>query len=353
MPATTPQDLHERRSLTARAAWIVAPHQVELRTEQVPPPGHGELRVRALVSAISHGSELLAYGGQVDPALPLDLPTLAGSFALPLKYGYASVGRVLDVGTGVEQFQPGQLVFVLHPHQSVYIAPAPLVTPLPEGIEPAHGALFANAETALNIAHDAAPRLGESALVFGQGVVGLLTAQTLRLAGAARVIAVDPDERRRAQALALGADAALAPGPALPEQLRAVNDGRLADLAVEASGAPAALQQAIDCVLDEGTVVVASWYGRKPVSLDLGARFHRGRIRLRSSQVGHLAPETWPRWDHGRRSQAVATLLPRLQLDALDVIGLPLARIGEAYELAAAGAATLVTIDYGDEASDV
>jgi 2-desacetyl-2-hydroxyethyl bacteriochlorophyllide A dehydrogenase len=341
--------MSQTHTVSARAAWIVAPHTVELREEAVPPPGPGEVRVAALASAISHGTELLVYAGLVDAALPLDLPTLAGSFALPIKYGYASVGRVLDVGAGVEQLRPGALVFALHPHQGVFNAPASLVTALPEGLPPERGLLFANAETALNIAHDAAPRLGETILVFGQGIVGLLAAQALRLAGAARVIAVEPDARRRALALALGADAALEPGPALAAQIRALNDGRLADLALEASGAPPALQQAIDSVQDEGTVVVASWYGRKPVSLDLGARFHRGRIRLRSSQVGRLAPETWPRWDHARRAAAVAALLPRLRLDGLDTLRLPLARIGEAYALAAAGAATLVTIDYAEE----
>jgi 2-desacetyl-2-hydroxyethyl bacteriochlorophyllide A dehydrogenase len=335
--------------MTARAAWIVAPGAVELREEPVPPPGPGAVRVAAVASAISHGTELLVYRGEVDPALPLDLPTLAGSFALPIKYGYAAVGRVLDVGAGVAGLGPGDLVFALHPHQSVFLAPAHLVARLPPGLDPAVALCFANAETALNIAHDAAPRLGETAVVFGQGVVGLLAAQTLRLAGAATVVAVDPDPGRRALAAALGADAALAPGPGLAEAIRGANGGRLADLAVEASGAPAALQQALDAVLDEGTVIVASWYGRKPVSLDLGARFHRGRIRLRSSQVGRLAPETWPRWDHARRTAAVAALLPLLRLDGLPRAEFPLARIGEAYRAAAAGATVQVVVSYEGE----
>lgn len=338
---------------SARAGWIVAPQQVELREEHVPPPGPGQVRIAAIASAISHGSELLVYRGEVDPALPLDLPTLAGSFALPIKYGYASVGRVLDVGAGVDRLAPGALVFALHPHQSLYLAPAALVTPLPPGLDPVLGIFFANSETALNIAHDAAPRLGETALIFGQGVVGLVTAQTLRLAGCARVIAVEPDARRRALALAVGADAALAPGPDLADRLRALNNGQLADLAVEVSGEPAALQAAIEAVLDEGTVVVASWYGRKPVSLELGTRFHRGRIRLRASQVGRLAPETWPRWDHQRRAATVAALLPQLRLAALISHRLPFGELAAAYRLAAAGTATQVVLTYEQELSDV
>jgi 2-desacetyl-2-hydroxyethyl bacteriochlorophyllide A dehydrogenase len=333
-------------SIAACAAWIVAPQQVELREELVPPPGPGQVRVVALASAISHGTELLVYRGEVEPTLPLDLPTLAGSFALPIKYGYASVGRVRDVGPEVDQLAPGDLVFALHPHQSVYLTPAHLITRLPAGLVPELGLFFANAETALNIAHDAAPRLGETAVVCGQGVVGLLVAQTLRRAGCARVLAVEPNPERRALALALGADAVLAPGPELADMVRAHNHGRLADLVVEVSGSPPALQGAIEAVMDEGTVVVASWYGRKPVSLELGARFHRGRIRLRSSQVGRLAPETWPRWDHRRRSAAVAALLPQLALAPLISHRLPFARAAEGYALAASGAACQVVLTY-------
>jgi threonine dehydrogenase-like Zn-dependent dehydrogenase len=72
-------------------------------------------------------------------------------------------------------------------------------------------------------------------------------------------------------------------------------------------------------VAGEGTVVVASWYGTKPVTLNLGGRFHRERIRVRSSQVGRVNPELAPRWDRTRRTKAVLGLLedPRLRLESL------------------------------------
>ena len=317
---------------TARAVWFTGPRQVELREESVPAPGPGQVRVAAIASAISHGTELLVYRGQVDPSLPLDLPTLAGSFAFPIKYGYASVGQIIDIGAGVSHLAPGQLIFALHPHQSCYLLPAHLGVPLPAGFDPELGLFYANAETALNITHDAAPRLGETVVVLGQGVVGLLTTQTLSLAGA-RVVVVEPDPYRRALALRVGAVAALEPTAEIGEQLRAHNHGRLADLVVEVSGAPSALQMALELLLDEGVVVVASWYGHKSVNLDLGRRFHRGRLTLRSSQVGRLAPETWPRWDHGRRAETVAALLPRLHLTELISHRMALSEAGTAYQL--------------------
>src|SRR5437016_9859668 len=82
----------------ARAVWFSAPRVAELRNEAIAEPGAGEVRIRALRSAISPGTEMLVYRGQVDPTLTLDLPTLKGSFRFPIKYGYATVGRVEAAG---------------------------------------------------------------------------------------------------------------------------------------------------------------------------------------------------------------------------------------------------------------
>ena len=320
-------------SLKSTAVWMSGPRAIELREEEVPEPGAGTIGVRAIASALSQGTELLVYRGEVAAEMSLDLPTLTGSFGFPIKHGYAAVGRVLDVGPGASGFAPGDLVFALHPHQSLFLVPARLAVRLPPDLDPLLGVFAANLETALNIVHDAPLRLGETVAVFGQGVIGLLVAQLLRRAGARRVLTVDRLERRRALSRQVGADATFAPGPDLPAQLRARNDGRAADIAIEVSGSAAALQSAIESVLDEGTVIVASWYGAKPVTLNLGGSFHRGRIRLRSSQVGRLNPELAPRWDHARRFETVLALLPRLRLAELITHRVPFAEAAAAYEL--------------------
>lgn len=315
------------------AVWFAAARVAELRTEWVPPPAAGEVQVSALASAISHGTEMLVYRGHIPPDMPLDLPTLAGSFAFPIKYGYAIVGRIAALGSDVDSWAIGDLVFALHPHQGVFNVPVNLLCRLPHNLDPELGVFCANVETALNIAHDTPIRLGETVVVFGQGVVGTLAAQTLRQTGARRVLVVDPLRARRELALRLGADAAFAPGNDLPAQIRAVNNGRLADVALEVSGSPAALGGAIECVMDEGTVVVASWYGTKPVTLELGGRFHRGRLTIRSSQVGRLNPALGPRWNYARRLETAAAMLPHLHLDALVTHRFPLAEAALAYTL--------------------
>ena len=320
-------------SLEARALWFTAPRTAELRPERVPSPGPGEVRVRAIASAISHGTEMLVYRGEVPADLPLDLPTFAGDFSFPIKHGYATVGRVLDTGADVDSLSPDDLVFVHHPHQDAFTVPAELPVRLPEGIDPTTGLFFANLETALNVVHDTPLRLGETALVFGQGVVGLLVTQLLKLAGADRVLAVEPLRKRRDLALEVGADQAFEPAEVQHERLLEATAGRGADVAVEVSSSGAALQAAVDAVATEGTVVVASWYGTKPIVLSLGGHFHRGRVRLRSSQVGQINPELGPRWDRARRTQAVLGLLPRLRLMQLVSHRLPFEEAPGAYRL--------------------
>lgn len=317
----------------AEAIWFPAKCTVEIRQEQAPPLGSGQVRVQALVSGISHGTELLVYRGQVPSGLPLDLPTLAGSYDFPIKFGYASVGRVMETGKGVTCLAPGDLVFSLHPHQTEYVVAASYPVLLPSGLPPERGVFLANMETAVNILLDAAPRIGERVAVFGQGVIGLLLVQLLRRAGAGYVLAVDPLPLRRERALALGADVALEPNEGLLDAVRSASDGQGVDVAIEASGQPAALEQAIAVTAAQGTVVVSSWYGTKPVTLDLGSHFHRGRLRIISSQVGAIDPALSGRWNQARRTALARDLLAQLPLEQLITQQIPFRRAPEAYAL--------------------
>jgi 2-desacetyl-2-hydroxyethyl bacteriochlorophyllide A dehydrogenase len=325
----------------AAAVWFPRARSVELRTEELSEPGPDEVRVRAALSAISHGTEMLVYRGEVDADLALDLPTLVGGYGFPLKYGYASVGHAIAVGPDVRGVREGDLVFALHPHQDEYVVPQSLVRPLPRGIAPEQGVFLANIETAINVVLDAKPRLGEVVAVFGQGVVGLLVTQLLRRSGT-RVVAVEPSPLRRSFAERCGAEAAIAPGDRA--LVREFTSGRGADIAIEASGSPSALQEAIDCVAPEGTVVVCSWYGDKPVPLVLGGNFHRGRVRVISSQVGRIDPSLAPRWDRERRMELATELLGDLVLADLITHRIPFARAAEAYALLDGRAAETVQV---------
>ena len=315
----------------AASVWFPRPREVELRDEIVPAPRAGEVRVRAIASGLSHGTEMLVFRGQVPLDLALDLPTLAGSYGFPIKFGYASVGRIVETGEGVTQLAPGDHVFVHHPHQDEYIVSADAAVRLPERLRPELGVFLANCETALNVVLDAHPHLGDEVAVIGQGVVGLLVTQLLKRVGG-RVTAVEPIPLRRELALRCGADEAVAPDAALA-RIAARTSGRGADVVIEASGNARGLQLAIDAAAFQASVVVCSWYGTKPVSLELGSRFHRARLRLISSQVSQIDPALSPRWDRQRRLDTARSLLSDLVLRPLITHGIPFARAAEAYEL--------------------
>lgn len=330
------------------AVWFPAPRQVEIRDEPSRAVGGREIRVRAIASGISAGSEMLVYTGGAPREMPPDLPTIGGDFGFPLKFGYASVGWVVESGPRVNALAADDLVFVLHPHQTEYVVPADMATPLPPGLSPEIGVFSANLETAVTVTLDAHPRLGEAAMVSGQGVLGLLITMLLRRAGAGQIIAVEPEPRRREAALRAGADHALAPGDDLLPAVEELTGGRGADVAVEASGNPAALQACIDASATGATVVVASWYGTRTASLSLGEAFHRRRIRLVGSQVSTLDPALAPRWDRARRTALVSKLLCELPLAALVTHRFPFREAAAAYELLERrpGEALQVVLDY-------
>jgi len=301
----------------ATSVWFPRAREVELRSETIGAPGAGQVRVRAVASGLSHGTEMLVFRGQVPADFALDLPTLAGSYAFPIKFGYASVGRIVAVGAGVSGLAPGDHVFAHHPHQEEYVVSAAAAVLLPERLPPELGVFLANCETALNVVLDAHPHLGEEAVVIGQGVVGLLVTQLLLQAGAS-VTAVEPIALRRELSRRCGADDAVTPQDAL-KRITARTNGRGADVVIEASGDASGLQLAIDAAAFQASVIVCSWYGTKPVSLDLGSRFHRQRLRLISSQVSQLDP--------------ARSLLGELMLGPLITHRIPFARAAEAYEL--------------------
>lgn len=322
--------------LTRRGLVFAAPRAVEVQAGDAPQPGPGELRVRSAVSAISAGSELLLYRGEApeEGALDETIPALGGGFAFPLRYGYALAGRVDALGTAVDPSWLGRAVFAFHPHDSHAIIRPQDAMPLPDGVPPELGVFIPNLETAVNLVMDGAPLIGERVVVFGQGVVGLLVTALLARFPLGRLLTVDALPARRAVAREFGAHASLDlnENEALWTLLDDAEPGG-ADLLYELSGNPAALDAALAAAGFGGRVVVGSWYGRKPVALALGGRFHRDRQRLISSQVSSIAPELRGRWTKERRFHTVLELLPQLGLERLISHRFPIERAAEAYAL--------------------
>jgi 2-desacetyl-2-hydroxyethyl bacteriochlorophyllide A dehydrogenase len=298
--------------VTARTLWFEAPRTVTIRSSDVPALGEGDVLVRTAFSGISAGTEMLAYRGELDPDLPVDetIGALGGTFRYPFRYGYSCVGVVEQSRSELAE---GDLVFAFQPHQDVFVAGADQVVVL-GAVDARQATLFPLVETALQITLDGGPLLGETVVVLGLGVVGALSALMLRRTGA-RVIAVEPRDWRREMMEGLGVET-VAPD-ALDDALRAGGQPRQVALVVEASGNPDALRSSFRLLAHEGTVLVASWYGNKEVSLPLGDDFHRRRLTIRSTQVSTIPVALTNRWDRARRTRAVVALLAELPLDRL------------------------------------
>jgi len=287
---------------TAAALLYCGPGQAELRDEAIAPPTAGQIRVRALYGAISRGTEALVFNGRVPQSefARMRTPFMAGQFSFPVKYGYATVGRV---ESGALQ---GKIIFALHPHQSLFNLPAGAAVEIPPNLPPQRAVLAANMETALNAVWDAAPGPADRITIVGGGVVGALVAWLCGRIPGAEVTLVDIDASRKELAGAFGV------GFAEP-----VNAKGECDLVVHASGSPEGLRTAIELAGDEATVLEMSWYGDTTVSAMLGGSFHSRRLRLISSQVGRVAASHRPRWTHSRRLTAAVALLADARLDAL------------------------------------
>jgi len=292
--------------------YFTAPRQVIVQEEEISPPAPGLVLVKTILSAISPGTEMLIYRGEFPAGIPLDasIAALAGAFAYPLRYGYSAVGRVAQVGEGVDPAWLERLVFAFQPHASLFVCEAQSLIPVPQGVSPELAAFLPNMETAVNFLLDGAPLIGERVVLFGQGILGLLTTALLGRFPLDTLATLDRYPLRRQASLQAGAHTCLDPAsPDAIESLQALNPGG-ADLVYELSGAPAALDQAISATAFTGRVVVGSWYGQKLAELHLGGHFHRSRIRLVSSQVSSIAPELSGRWSVERRfSQAWARLV--------------------------------------------
>ncbi len=283
---------------TARAYWTIAPGQGELRIESLPPPGAGERRLRTLATGISRGTESLVFAGRVPPSQHqvMAAPLMGGALPFPVKYGYSTVA--VD--------EAGARHFVLHPHQDRFNAPAAMCIPVPAAVPTARATLAANMETALNIIWDAAPLAGERITVIGAGVVGLLAASLLARIPAAHVTVIDIDPGRAPLARRFGCRFAL-PADAPPDQ----------DLIVHASATEAGLRTALAHAALEGRIVEASWYGDREPALPLGEAFHARRLRLLSTQVGHVATAMRGRRTHAQRLALALDLLADAAYDAL------------------------------------
>jgi 2-desacetyl-2-hydroxyethyl bacteriochlorophyllide A dehydrogenase len=320
-----------------RTLVLEGPKRLRLSEQASRPLEPGEIRLRARLSGISHGTELSLYRGTsafsdrvFDRGLRAFVVPHAGTTsAYPVTLGYEMVSEVVEVAPGVDQVEVGDLVHTGTPHQEETVLNAaeslamsfPLKR-LPTTERPERALFISLAAVALGAVHDAQLKLGDAVSVHGLGAIGLLTVQMCALDGIQRVFAVDPDPSRRALAAKLGATDILDPLGDIPTglQIRDRTGGTGVDVAIEASGSDRALQDALASAGLGGTVVGAGFYQGGAANLRLGEEFHHNRLTLLSSMGGWGAPSRYaPLWDRRRIMETSVRLLysDHLKIDGL------------------------------------
>lgn len=326
---------------------FASPGVVRLVPMEIPEPGAGEVLISTIYSGISSGTELTAFTGtnpylhrQWDPVRRL---FVAGqpSFSYPLLgWGYEEVGRVTAVGPGVDTDLIGQVVWGIWGHRPVGILPEATARHqlLGDRVPPVCGVFARVGAVALNALLDANPRLDETVVIFGQGVIGLLLTALASAAGA-QVVAVDPIPERLALAKQYGAAVMISDPATAAEQVRDLTGNQGAPTAVDVSGNPAALHEAIRTVGLNGTVVASGFYQGPMSAVRLGEEFHHNRVRLISSQIGGVDPALSGRFDRGQLHQDVMARISDGRLDPTPLVSheIPVTECQSAFDLLTSG----------------
>ena len=317
------------------AVYFTDVDRIEVREERTPSVQEHQVLVQTIISAISAGTEMLFYHGLVPGEIPLDenIPVLATRSGYPFKYGYSVVGKVIERGKMVDPKWKDRLVFAFHTHQTFFAAdPANLIEV--EGIAAEDAAYVANMETAVNFVMDGRPMIGERTVVFGQGVVGLLTTMLLAQIPLRKLLTVELHASRREMSVQCGAEACLDPRKQdFADVADRLLEGNRADLVYELTGSPKTLEQIIPLTAFGGRVIIGSWYGTKTEKLRLNSDFHRRRVKLISSQVSTLAPEFTGAWTKQRRLDVVREMVMRLKPSRLTTHRIPIQEAEKAYQL--------------------
>ncbi len=313
----------------ARAVVFAEPKKIEFEEYEEPPLGTNEVRLRTLYSGVSAGTELTAYRGsnpyihkRWDAGQRLFVTSDTPTQQYPLSgWGYEEVGEVVEVGPGVTVVQIGDVIYGTWGHRTHQVVCEEYARQriLPDGLDPILGVFSQITAIALNGVHDARIRIGETVAVFGLGVPGQIVAQLAKGSGA-RVVGVDLFDSRLAIASELGAvDVAINGSEGgVAEQIRALTEGRGADVSIEVSGSTAALHEAIRATAYSAKVVALGFFQGEARQLLLGEEFHHNRINIVGSQIFGVDPELTYRWNQlrlvqtGMRLQAegVLTLKP-------------------------------------------
>ena len=272
--------------ISQKSLWFDQVHKCSLRELALTVPDSGFSLINSQHSLVSAGTEKLVLAGKVPLSARevMRVPYMKGDFEFPLSYGYSLVGEI------IQGENTGKMAHVMHPHADYAVVKN----------DPKKATLLSNAETVINAVWDGKVSLGENVLVLGFGIIGQMLCALLKHMGF-EVTVVDP----------LKATAIKNQG------FYQLSQDEKFDKIYNCTASAEALQNGIDLLKSEGTLIELSWYGDNAVNLRLGESFHYYRKRIVSSQVSIIPGEMSSKWNYKRRKELAVSLIEKGVFDSL------------------------------------
>ena len=253
------------------------PNVAELIKEEVRAPQRGEVLVKLFVSTISSGTERANLMGS--KTVSWRCPEVKEA-VFPRRGGYSSAGIVEQIGENVTKFKVGDRVALWWSTHNQYVTINEKNACLIGDISFEDAALFPIATFPLAAIRKCRLEIGESAIVMGMGMLGVVALQLLKSAGAVPIIAVDPDSAKREKALKCGVDYALDPySPDFAETVKRITDGG-ANVGIEVTGIGAGLDGILDCMALKGRVALLGCTRNSDFTIDYYRKVHGPGITL-------------------------------------------------------------------------
>ena len=266
----------------------------KLLDKQLPALGPYHVMVETAVSTISCGTERANITG--DPNVSAES---ASSVVFPRYSGYNSAGTVIATGEAVTSVKVGDRVVVFWGlHQGINIVSHNNVVKIEDdGISFETAAMSFIASFPMAAIRKTRLEMGESALVMGLGILGMIAVKLLRLSGAVPIVAVDPNPRRREIALQNGADCAFDPFEEnFGERVKEVTGGGV-NVAIEVTGVGAGFNEALDCMAKFGRVALLGCTRNSDFTVDYYKKIHGPGITVIGAHtIARPSVESHPGW---------------------------------------------------------
>jgi L-iditol 2-dehydrogenase len=306
--------------MRTRAAQLRKPGEVVLEERDLI-LNDDEVLVKGHLSGIC-GSDKAMYRG--------DIPD---KITLPLWIGHESGGTVVEVGSKVREYQPGDTVMVFNWCNTLadyYKVPVSGLQRVPEGLDVDLASLGEPIACAMYSALTCGAQLGDVVAVYGMGFAGQIIAQAVKRMGAFRVVGIDVAEDKLALARRLGCDLQINAKEADPVQaVLDLTQGRGADVVVEAAGSEASMNQATAMLKHNGILALYSWV-TQPVRLNIG-RWHDDGLEIRTTGLVHHTEQqrfVWTPWALRPVAQGMINVRPLITHE------FPLEKVAEAFQVA-------------------